>query len=274
MTGGLARGGREEGGSGHGTPRGGRGRARHGGATETRPRKARVSVVIPALNEADNLRFVLPHLPPEVDEVVIVDGRSTDDTVKTARRLRPGAVIVEQEGCGKGDALAAGFRAATGEVVIMLDADGSTDPAEIPRFLEALDGGADVAKGSRFAPGGGSRDITRFRSLGNRALTRLVNARFGTRYSDLCYGYNAFRAECLPDLHVDCAGFEVETLIHIRVAKAGLRVVEVPSVEHSRVFGVSNLNAVRDGWRVLKIILREAKGGPRHSVRASRTLTS
>jgi glycosyltransferase involved in cell wall biosynthesis len=217
----------------------------------------RVSVVIPAMNEADNLEFILPLLPSVVDEVVLVDGRSTDATIEVARLLRVGVIIVLQDGKGKGDALVAGFKAASGEIIVAMDADGSADPAEIPRFLAALDQGADFAKGTRFAPGGGSADITRLRRAGNGVLTWLVNQLFGTRYTDLCYGFNAFRAGCLPYLCIDCDGFEVETLINIRVAKAGLQVTEVASFEHARLFGVSNLHAARDGRRVLMTIMRE-----------------
>jgi glycosyltransferase involved in cell wall biosynthesis len=217
----------------------------------------RVSVVIPAMNEADNLEFILPLLPSVVDEVVLVDGRSTDATVEVTRLLRAEVIIVPQNGKGKGDALIAGFKAASGEIIVAMDADGSADPAEIPSFLAALDQGADFAKGTRFASGGGSADITRLRRIGNAVLTWLVNRLFGTRYTDLCYGFNAFRAGCLPYLSIDCDGFEVETLINIRVAKAGLQVTEVASFEHARLFGVSNLHAARDGRRVLMTILRE-----------------
>jgi hypothetical protein len=139
----------------------------------------------------------------------------------------------------------------------MLDADGSADPAEIPRFVDALKGGADFAKGSRFVDGGGSSDITILRSVGNRFLVGLVNVLYRTEYSDLCYGYNAFWSRCLQRINVDCNGFEVETLINIRVAKARLRVTEVPSFERDRLFGESNLRTFRDGFRVLRTILRE-----------------
>ena len=220
-------------------------------------RRPKVSVVIPAMNEADNLGFILPLLPALVDEVVLVDGRSTDGTIEVARRLCPSVRVLEQIGEGKGNALTGGFRAATGDIIVMLDADGSADPGEIPRFLEALEQGAQFAKGTRFAPGGGSQDITRLRRAGNAALTRLVNLLFRTKYSDLCYGYNAFLAECLAHLNVDCNGFEVETLINVRLAKVGLRVTEVPSFEHARISGRSNLKAARDGWRVLRTILSE-----------------
>ena len=221
---------------------------------ESRPT---ISVVIPTLNEAANLPHVLTRLPETVDEVVLVDGHSIDDTIAVAQAVRPDVRVVLQEGRGKGNALACGFAAARGDIIVMLDADGSTDPAEIERFVAALIAGSDFAKGSRFAPGGGSSDITPLRRLGNRALNGLVNLLFGTRYSDLCYGYNAFWRHCLPHMQVDCDGFEVETLINVRVARAGLTVAEIPSIEHERLFGESKLHAVRDGLRVLRTIVTE-----------------
>jgi glycosyltransferase involved in cell wall biosynthesis len=217
----------------------------------------RVSVIIPTLNEAENLPHVFADLPHDVHEVIIVDGFSTDGTRDVARYLRPDAKIVRQERRGKGDALRCGFEAATGDILVMLDADGSADPGEIPAFVEALMQGVDFAKGTRFSPGGGSSDITRLRSAGNRVLNGIVNVLFGTAYSDLCYGYNAFWRHCLGAMNIDCTGFEVETLINIRIARAGLKVCEVPSFERGRIHGQSNLNTFRDGGRVLRTILRE-----------------
>jgi glycosyltransferase involved in cell wall biosynthesis len=216
-----------------------------------------VSVVIAALNEEQNLPHVFARLPAGLHEVIVVDGNSTDDTVAMARRLRPDVRIVTQSGRGKGNALAEGFAACTGEIVVALDADGSTDAAEIPRFVSALCNGADFVKGSRFAQGGSSSDITFTRSVGNRALNAIVNILYGTHYTDLCYGYNAFWASCLPYIRIDCDGFEVETLINVRIAKAGLVVHEVPSYERPRIHGRSNLHAVRDGTRVLRTIALE-----------------
>ena len=217
----------------------------------------RISVVIPTLNEASNLPHVLTRLPEMVDEVVLVDGHSIDDTIAVAQMIRPDVRIVLQVETGKGNALACGFAAATGDIIVMIDADGSNDPAEIPRFVEALLAGNDFAKGSRFTDGGYSHDITPLRSGGNRALGLMVNVLFRTHYTDLCYGYNAFWRHCLPDMNVTCTGFEVETLINVRVARAGLSVAEVPSIEHTRLHGESNLRAVRDGLRVLRAILGE-----------------
>jgi glycosyltransferase involved in cell wall biosynthesis len=222
-----------------------------------------VSVVIPTLNEAENLPHVFGRLPKVVDQLVVVDGGSVDGTTAVARRLRPDAKVISQSGWGKGDALACGFAHTWGDIVVMLDADGSTDPAEIPRFVDALRAGATFAKGSRFIPGGGSEDITVLRRTGNRALSVLVNLLFGTRYTDLCYGYNAFWKDALTELGLDCAGFEVETLMNIRAAKAGLKIVEVPSFEASRRAGESKLNARRDGLRILRTIVNERLAGRR-----------
>jgi glycosyltransferase involved in cell wall biosynthesis len=221
------------------------------------PVAPRISVVIPALNEARNLPYVFASLPKDIYEVILVDGHSTDDTVAVARSLYPGVRVIHQTRRGKGNALACGFAACRGDIVVMVDADGSADGAEIPRFIAALQRGADFAKGSRFTRGGGSADLTLLRRLGNWGLNLIVNILYGTRYTDLCYGYNAFWAYCLPRMNVDCDGFEVETLINVRIAKAGLRVTEVPSFEAPRIHGVSNLNTWRDGWRVLKTILKE-----------------
>jgi glycosyltransferase involved in cell wall biosynthesis len=216
-----------------------------------------VSVVIPTLNEAENLPHVFARLPAGLHEVIVVDGNSTDGTEDVARSLRPDVKVVMQTGRGKGNALAAGFAACTGDIIVTLDADGSADAAEIPRFVAALCNGADFVKGSRFAQGGGSSDITLIRRCGNRGLNLLVNVLYHTSYTDLCYGYSAFWARCLPYLHVDCDGFEVETLINVRIAKAGLVVHEVPSYERDRIHGSSNLRSVRDGTRVLRTIWLE-----------------
>jgi glycosyltransferase involved in cell wall biosynthesis len=217
----------------------------------------RVSVIVPTLNEARNLPHVFAELPHGLHEVILVDGFSTDDTVAVARRLRPDVRVVEQDKRGKGDAMRCGFEAATGDILVMLDADGSADPAEIPAFVRELLRGADFAKGTRFHPEGGSSDITPLRSAGNRLLSGTVNLLFGTSYSDLCYGYNAFWRHCLPAMSIDCTGFEVETLINIRIARAGLKVGEVPSFERDRIHGQSNLNTFRDGGRVLRTIVLE-----------------
>ncbi len=231
-----------------------------------------VSVVIPAMNEARNLPWVAARMPAGVTEIVLVDGRSRDDTIEVARRLWPDVRILTQTRRGKGNALACGFHAARGDIIVMIDADGSMDPGEIPYYVDALRAGADYAKGSRFNAGGGSVDITRIRALGNRALNGITNKLHGTSYSDLCYGYNAFWRRILPVLDMDAGtitddpdvrlwgdGFEVETLINIRVHNAALQIAEVSSFETERLHGASNLNAVSDGLRVLRTIFVERR---------------
>ncbi len=217
----------------------------------------KVSVVIPTLNEAKNLPHVLPRVPDWVAEIIVVDGLSVDDTVEVARRSRDDVRTVTTKIPGKGAAMRAGIEAAIGDIAVFLDADGSTDPDEMPAFVGALLAGADVAVGSRFAVGGGTSDMELHRRLGNWALTRAVRLAFGVRYSDLCYGYVAFWKDVWPDLDGPFTGFEVETVLHIRAVTAGLRVAEVPSFETERIWGMSNLHPIRDGVRVLSSIVHE-----------------
>jgi glycosyltransferase involved in cell wall biosynthesis len=243
----------------------------------------RVSVVIPTLNESKNLPYVFGRLPPDLAEVVVVDGGSVDGTVAVARALRPDVRIVRQTRTGKGNALACGFAACTGDMVVMIDADGSTDPQEIPAFVAALRDGADYAKGSRFCPGGGSEDITPVRRLGNAILNGIVNRLFGTRFTDLCYGYNAFWRDVIPGLELPDAerttangervwgdGFEIETLLNIRAACTGLAIQEVSSVEARRLHGECNLRVFADGRRILGTIATEYRRARRRAARRPR----
>ncbi|WP_202388095.1 glycosyltransferase family 2 protein [Nocardioides flavescens] len=242
----------------------------HFAGLERNTRDPLISIVVPALNEALNLSVVLPQLP-KVHEVILVDGGSVDGTVMAARRALPDVITVLQARRGKGNALAAGFARVTGDIVVMFDADGSADPAEISRFVETLKSGSDFAKGSRFTAGGGSADITPLRNLGNKFLNGVFNLGWRTRYTDLCYGYNAFWADMIPLLdlpdHRTAApangkmvwgdGFEIETLINCRFAAAGVSIAEVPSVEKLRMFGETNLRTFQDGFRVLKTLMTE-----------------
>ncbi|HEX6228421.1 MAG TPA: glycosyltransferase family 2 protein [Solirubrobacterales bacterium] len=229
------------------------------GPDRRRNRRTKVSVVVPAINEESNIGQVLERLPRDLHEVILVDGNSKDATIEVARHAYPSIRVLSQSGRGKGDALRTGFAAVTGNLIVMLDADGSADPAEIPRFVDALEAGADFAKGSRFLNGGGSDDITEMRRLGNAILSGTANTLHGTHFTDLCYGYNAFWARCLPFISLDVPGFEVETLINLRIAGAGMRITEVPSYELNRISGESNLKTFRDGFRVLGTIIREAR---------------
>ena len=225
------------------------------GKTET------VTLVIPAKNEAGNIAWVLEQIPDCVDEIILVDGHSTDATLVTARFSRPDVRVVPQQYAGKGDALRAGFLAASGDILVMMDADGSMSPQEIPHFLYFLRNGYDFVKGSRFVGGGGSLDITPLRRLGNRVLLRLVNTLYHTHLTDLCYGFCAFHRRYLCFLDLTTPGFEIEARMTISAVQAGLRIAELPSFEMPRRHGRSNLRTFRDGTRVLRAVLREHRSG-------------
>jgi glycosyltransferase involved in cell wall biosynthesis len=216
-----------------------------------------VSVVMPTLNEAANLPFVLNTIPKWVNDIVIVDGLSKDDTVRVARALHPDLRIVHQRRPGKGAAIRAGLEAATGDILIIMDADGSMNGSEIAAFRDALLGGADYAKGSRFITGGGSVDITRFRRAGDHGICFLMWIFFGARYTDGTYGFKAVWRDRLDMIPIDTDGFEVELLIDIRAHRASLKTVEVPCFETHRIHGRSNLNALTDGFRCFQVIVRE-----------------
>jgi glycosyltransferase involved in cell wall biosynthesis len=229
----------------------------NGAAGRRRQRRPKISVVVPTLNEEPNLPFVLPGIGAWVDEVILVDGRSTDRTLEVAQALLPNLKIVHQEGEGKGDGLRAGFAAATGDIIVMLDADGSTDPREIPAFVGALLTGAEFVKGTRFAQGAGTEDMTLLRKMGNRGLILIVRLLFGGRFTDLCYGYIGFWKRVLPEIDPDSDGFAIETQMCVRALRARIRITEVPSFERKRIHGKSNLRAIPDGWLILKTILHE-----------------
>jgi len=215
-----------------------------------------ISVVVPAMNEERNIAWVLERIPSYVDEILLVDGHSTDDTVRIARQVRPDIRVVPQRGCGKGAAMRTGFEDAVGDYVVVLDADGSMDPAEIDYYICALESGYDLVKGSRELRGGGSLDLTPLRRWGNRVLVATVNLTWGSEFTDLCYGFLAFRRDRLDDLALTGRGFEIETEITVNAIRAGLRIAEVPTVELLRHYGTSNLNAWRDGRRILGYLAR------------------
>ena len=236
-------------------------------APRTRPT---VSLVVPAHNEARNIPWVFEQIPDCVDEVILVDGESEDATLRMASHCLPTVRSVPQQGPGKGSALRTGFEAATGEYVVMLDADGSMWPGEIPHYVHFLDNGYDFVKGSRFVAGGGSLDLTRIRSLGNRALLTVVNRLYDTVLTDLCYGYCAFRRSFLDELDLRSTGFEIEAEMVAHALRSGLRIAEVPSLELPRRNGRSHLHAVSDGRRVLRTLLAERPGvRPEASVAAA-----
>lgn len=247
-----------------------------------RPVDPKVSVVVPAKDEAANIREVLPYLGRFHEVIVVVSAEDTE-SAQAARAALPSAKIVQQTRTGKGNALITGFGHVTGDIIVTFDVDGSADPHEIPRFVAALTGGADLAKGSRFCPGGGSQDITPFRALGNFGLNFVASGLTSNRFTDLCYGFNAFWADQIPLLDLPKAdpesgsgamvtgdGFEIEAMLIGRFALSKAIIIEVPSYEHARYHGLSNLSAIPDGFRVLWTLLRDRFHARRYRTLAGR----
>jgi len=219
--------------------------------------KSAVEVIIPTLNEEKTICSVIERALFYADNVLVIDGRSEDNTIDLAKEI--GAQVIIQNGRGKGAALKEAFDHIDSEIVVILDGDGSMRPEEIPTFLKGMYSGADIVKGSRFVGGGGSEDLTLLRRFGNTLFVSLVNAIWGSNFTDLCYGFMAFRKDAVKKLYpILCSkGFEVETEILIKARKLGLNIVEVPSLELERKYGKSKLRTLRDGLIILSTILRE-----------------
>lgn len=233
-------------------------------------RNQTVSVIIPARNEAGSLSSVIEKVPSWVDEIIVIDGNSRDQTRNISENHNRVSKTLVQKSRGKGAALSAGFSAATMDIVAIIDADGSMDPSELEFFVAKFPN-CDIVKGSRYLKGGGSSDLTFIRSIGNQSLTKLANFLFKQSWTDMAYGFAVFDQKVLQSLALTNydllgslfghksygQGFEIETLMFTRAARRGLRIIEVPSFEHDRVSGSSNLRAIRDGIRVLISIIVE-----------------
>ena len=217
----------------------------------------KISVLICTLNEADNINHVFPKIPGWVDELILVDGWSSDHTIEIAKSLYPNVKVIHQQRRGKGDALYLGVKYATGDIVVTLDADGATDPEYLPMFIEPLLAGYDFAKGSRFVLGA-PRNKPRHRIVGNWIITLTFNLLFWRKYTDLCSGYNAFWKNKLEHTYFwSRDGFENEPLINARIAKMGLKVKEVGYKDGGRLRGESKERSWRQGTKAIKSILRE-----------------
>jgi len=219
----------------------------------------KVTAVIPAKNEALSVGLIVDKVSKYVSQVTVIDGNSTDSTLVTAKRA--GAMVFIQRERGKGSALKQAFRRIQGDAVVILDADGSMRPEEIPAFMKILNNNPeiDIVKGSRFLGNGYSEDISLLRRVGNMIFVLLVNLLWSTEYSDLCYGFGAFTISAMEKLapRLESDNFEIETEIAIKAKKLGLKVVEIPSVELRRKHGKSNLNTLVDGAKILRRIFKE-----------------
>jgi glycosyltransferase involved in cell wall biosynthesis len=218
-----------------------------------------VSVVIPTLNEEQNIRSLLHQVEPMLKdyayEIIVVDGHSKDRTVQIAKSL--GAKILYDE-IGKGSALTKGIKAGKGKIIVSMDADLSNRAKELKLLIAGIETGYDICMGSRFLTGGGSDDMPLIRRMGNGFFVWIVNRLYGSRYTDLCYGYRSFARNVPKRLHLEEKGFGIEAEISIKAMKKHMKVLEVPSYEKKREAGEAKLMTVKDGWAILKTIIRNA----------------
>lgn len=215
-----------------------------------------IEVILPTLNEQFTIGDVLKRTWQYADQITVIDGYSTDKTVAVAKEH--GARVVYQNGFGKGDALREALNHCEGEVIVLMDADGSMIPDEIPQFVKEIRSGADIAKGSRFIEGGKTEDMSWLRKMGNKFFVLLVNLITRSNFTDLCYGYVAFRRDAVKKLSslLEADGFDIETELLIKAKKLGLKIVEVPSFELKRPYGQSKLRTFRDGLKIFATIFR------------------
>jgi glycosyltransferase involved in cell wall biosynthesis len=225
----------------------------------------KLSLVIPAMNEEETLGRVLedvnrvvPSLTDWETEVIVVDDHSTDGTAALAKSLGAKVIQNKRKG-GKGMALRAGFEAATGDWIIMMDADYSHRAEDIPVFLEAIKEGTGLIIGSRVF--GGSDEYTHIRALGNVFLSASVGLCMGRYLSDALNGFKLFRRDVFTDFKYTSRMFEIEIELIANTLRKGYRVVEVVSHERARAGGEMKSRVVHHGTRFLLRIFWEGLRG-------------
>jgi dolichol-phosphate mannosyltransferase len=220
-----------------------------------------VSVLLPALNEEDGIGEVIDSLPRmEISnagydlDILVVDGHSKDRTIEIAKSK--GAKVVMQDGKGKGFGVRAGFTSVSSDYLVMMDADGTYPCEYIPTFLELLSNGADVVMGSRLLGSIAEGSMTSLNRAGNRLLSFMATALYGTKTTDLCTGMWGFTREAIDALELNSSGFEIESEMYAQSVKAGLSIHEVPICYSTRE-GETKLGSLRCGLRIALKLLRK-----------------
>ncbi len=209
-----------------------------------------ISAVVCARNEADGIARIVEALKPVADEILVIDGHSKDQTA--ARAEAAGARVVQDNGKGKGDAYQVGIREATGDILVFIDADGSHEPADIPRLVQPItEGHADLVIASRHR--GGSDEWegdlnTWLRSIGSGFLSVVINARWKSNLTDVLNGYRACRRDAALKVPLRAVDFDIEQHMIVQYLKHGHRVAEVPSHEYCRQWGKSKLPTYRKAY--------------------------
>jgi dolichol-phosphate mannosyltransferase len=220
-----------------------------------------VSIIIPAFNEEDNLGNVLTELHRFAElvqmnnEIIVVDDGSTDKTNEIASR-NGAKVLLNITNQGKGHSLKCGFECAKGEIIVTMDADGSHDPQDIGKLVFPLLNGIDIAVGSRFNTLEGRKTTTRVNLFGNRLINLLFLLITGSVVTDSQSGFRAYNSKVLKEIVVTSKGFEVETELTLKSILGGYLFKEVPIFVRNRAHGLSRVNPIRDGLRIIKTIVR------------------
>lgn len=219
-----------------------------------------VSIVIPTKNEAENLKIVLPRIKKTDDicEIVLLDARSTDDTVTVAKDIIADIKVYYQKNKGKGDAINCAAEQVKGDYFLILDSDGSMRPEEINNFIEKAKEGYELVKGSRFIPGGAVEEQDILRRAIVSTANSVANFCWGTKFTDICYGMFLIKTSEYKSLGITSTGFNIEWELMRKASKKGLRIIEIPSVEQNRIHGKSNINYLRDGWSIATTVFSEA----------------
>lgn len=215
-----------------------------------------VSLIIPTLNEAGCIERIISEVPKEyVDEIIVVDGHSTDGTIDIVKKLS-GVRLIMQESKGFGGAFSEGIKASKCDVVVLCDGDGSHNVADIPKLIAEIEKGFDYVMAARYRPGSRSEDDTLIRYFGNIFFTFLTNLLHRVYISDCLYLFTAARKSIFDKIELKSQGFEFCIEILVKVHKAGFKISEIPSVERLRYSGSSKVNAFKHGVIILIEIIK------------------
>ncbi|MDI9646309.1 MAG: S-layer glycoprotein N-glycosyltransferase AglJ [Archaeoglobales archaeon] len=211
----------------------------------------KVSVVIPTLNEEKAIGEIVSAFVSRGFDVLVIDGRSTDKTREIAEKC--GAKVVIQSGKGKGQAVSEAFKIVDGDILVLIDGDGSYLPEEVDRLIEPIkSGAADHVVGNRFGKFEKGA-FTRLNLLGNKILNTFFRFAYGYELHDILSGYRAMKKEVYKSVELRKPGFEVETELTVETLAKGFKIVEVPITYRKRE-GKTKLNPLKDGFRIGKTI--------------------
>lgn len=216
----------------------------------------KITLLAPTLNEIEAVRVVLPKIKKEwVDEIIVIDGGSTDGTVEYCQNN--GYLVHRQKGRGYGNGMRDGYSVAQGDIVIEFPPDGNSPPERIPDIIKKINEGYDFVVASRYKAGAKSYDDDLLTAVGNKIFTFLVNLLFGANYTDVLIGFRAYRRESFSKLKMTAAGLDWSVQMPIQFAKVGFKIAEIPVDEPKRIGGQRKMSPFKTGWKILKIIIKE-----------------